>query len=999
MNMKKYCAGIFLLCLCLFTVSKTAFSAGPTYHSGYISSDETWYASGNPHIINGDVIARSSSSSYGATATLTIEAGCEVKFNPGTGLFIGTGSYVDYYRGALNAQGTSGSPITFTSNATTPSAGDWKGIYFYNGTYDGGTILSYCTVEYGGNTYSSNMYFSNASPTIQNCTIQNSSGYGIYCNDYSAPTITNNIFNNNATYPISMNPDYVDTTSGNTGSGNGTDAILVRSGYVDSNATWVDQGLFYFIHGNVTVRSSSGNYLATATLTINPGCEIKFNTGTGLFIGNNSYTDYYRGALNAQGTSGSPIIFTSNAATPSAGDWQGIYFYNGTYDGGTILDYCTVEYGGHTYNSNIYCNNSSPMIKNSTIQNSSANGIFLTSSSNPPIGGTGNGNTITNNSTYGIYCNSTTPVPNVTDNTITTNGTAMRVGPYMNLTNNICTGNTNNVIEVIGGYVDGDNIWRVQNGIPYNVLGDVTVRSSSGSYLATATLTIDAGCEVKFNPGTGLFIGNNSYADYYRGALNAQGTSGSPIIFTSNATTPSAGDWKGIYFYNGTYDGGTTLSYCTVSYGGYAYNANLYFNNASPTIQNCTIQNSSGYGIYCNDYSAPTIANNIFNNNATYPISMNPDYIDTTSGNTGSGNGTDAILVRGGYVYSNATWVDQGLFYFIYGDVTVRSSSGSYLATATLTINPGCEIKFNTGAGLFIGTSNADYYRGALYAQGTSGSPIAFTSGAATPSAGDWKGIYFYNGTYDGGAILSYCTIEYGGYSFPSSNIYCNNASPAIQNCIISKSSNYGVYSTGSSSTPSITCSALKENSYGVYATSGSKPSISNCNITNNSTYGVYNTGAPTLTAENNWWGDASGPSGVGAGTGDAVSNYVDYDPWLASSQSCVPTIIELVSFTAKADDDGNVIIRWETASEIDTVGFNLYRARQKNGTYEKINNNTIASEGSDVEGANYRFEDNKPGWGSFYYKIEDVDSYGVKTMHGTVKVRVKFGDNAERRR
>ena len=33
--------------------------------------------------------------------------------------------------------------------------------------------------------------------------------------------------------------------------------------------------------------------------------------------------------------------------------------------------------------------------------------------------------------------------------------------------------------------------------------------------------------------------------------------------------------------------------------------------------------------------------------------------------------------------------------------------------------------------------------------------------------------------------------------------------------------------------------------------------------------------------ATKNWWGDESGPSGVGSGTGDAVSANVDYSPWL----------------------------------------------------------------------------------------------------------------------
>lgn len=58
--------------------------------------------------------------------------------------------------------------------------------------------------------------------------------------------------------------------------------------------------------------------------------------------------------------------------------------------------------------------------------------------------------------------------------------------------------------------------------------------------------------------------------------------------------------------------------------------------------------------------------------------------------------------------------------------------------------------------------------------------------------------------------------------------------------------------------------------------------------------YGIKNalTGT-TLNAELNWWGDASGPSGVGPGSGGAVSNNVDYDPWLPTdfqhSPECRP--------------------------------------------------------------------------------------------------------------
>jgi len=56
---------------------------------------------------------------------------------------------------------------------------------------------------------------------------------------------------------------------------------------------------------------------------------------------------------------------------------------------------------------------------------------------------------------------------------------------------------------------------------------------------------------------------------------------------------------------------------------------------------------------------------------------------------------------------------------------------------------------------------------------------------------------------------------------------------------------------------------------------------INHNNIVDNTGYGVQNTDPTTIIdAEYNWWGDASGPGGVGPGIGDEVSDGVDYDYW-----------------------------------------------------------------------------------------------------------------------
>ncbi|MBE0431891.1 right-handed parallel beta-helix repeat-containing protein [candidate division WOR-3 bacterium] len=80
----------------------------------------------------------------------------------------------------------------------------------------------------------------------------------------------------------------------------------------------------------------------------------------------------------------------------------------------------------------------------------------------------------------------------------------------------------------------------------------------------------------------------------------------------------------------------------------------------------------------------------------------------------------------------------------------------------------------------------------------------------------------------------------------------------------------------------------------GIYSGYFSSPLITNCNITDNAGFAVRNADPTELVvAENNWWGDATGPfhpASNPGGMGDTVSDYVDYDPWLT-----MPGIHELV--------------------------------------------------------------------------------------------------------
>jgi hypothetical protein len=112
---------------------------------------------------------------------------------------------------------------------------------------------------------------------------------------------------------------------------------------------------------------------------------------------------------------------------------------------------------------------------------------------------------------------------------------------------------------------------------------------------------------------------------------------------------------------------------------------------------------------------------------------------------------------------------------------------------------------------------------------------------------------------------------------------------------------------------------------------------------------------------------------------------YLNLNTCCPGSTCCTPTAIELSSFTA-IPGNSQVTIKWETATEIDISGFNLYHSELEGGPYVQINGSIIPTEGSSTQGATYEFIDtNVQNGKTYYYKLEDIDQNGVSTMHGPV--------------
>lgn len=104
-------------------------------------------------------------------------------------------------------------------------------------------------------------------------------------------------------------------------------------------------------------------------------------------------------------------------------------------------------------------------------------------------------------------------------------------------------------------------------------------------------------------------------------------------------------------------------------------------------------------------------------------------------------------------------------------------------------------------------------------------------------------------------------------------------------------------------------------------------------------------------------------------------------------------TSIELVDFSATGRMK-SVLLEWETASEIDTAGFHLWRSKAAAGDYSRITDQIIPSEGGASWGATYSFEDVAVVYGgTYYYYLEDIDWEGVSTFHGPVWAVVGIHD------
>lgn len=316
-----------------------------------------------------------------------------------------------------------------------------------------------------------------------------------------------------------------------------------------------------------------------------------------------------------------------------------------------------------------------------------------------------------------------------------------------------------------------------------------------------ATLTIEPGVVVSAP------VSRDGGALEIRGTLKILGTEAKPIRLVRNE---AAGTWSGIRFLPGSSgqvqhavleDSG----HVAVGWQAWHPGAALYFDDAAPLVQNVTILRSGGQGMLIVKAASPTIEDCQVEQAAAYAIhwsSYATNSAPVLRRNGGTGNHWDAVYVANGTLSGTVTLHRNEIPYYLQGwdgHLTVEQPG-------SLTVEAGTLIKCAYGR-----DGGAVVVRGRMDCQGTAGAPVVLTSeyddslGGDTnldgtnsvPAPGAWSGVRFEAG---GSGTWTETVVRYAGHVsqgwqgwHPQAAFYLVDSSPTLDRVTIEYSQDIGV--------------------------------------------------------------------------------------------------------------------------------------------------------------------------------------------------------------
>ena len=628
--------------------------------SGALSGDETW--SGTVEL-TGDVTVPTG-------VTLTVEPGTMVRT---AALSDDQNAGADASRteliidgGTLQSVGTVGTPITLTSNATTPTAGDWYGIRSIN---NGVINLHHAIVEYavfGVNYQLNGVLIGNF--VVEDSIIRHITLEGLYVKTEGGVQLNPSIQRNQISqvrrgieFSINTNTTVLNSVI----SGNTISNASGRAVYLYNNRAKHDLDF-----SNNTISASGHSSFGPVHIYNNFSLLSEQNIKENVLSGNRGYGLYLYEFR-------SDIISNVIGNTISGGNSDGIYVYEVHYN--TRVVELTLELNNiHNNRTGISVTSSTPV---SIIQNNiylnTVDGIATSATVRPVIHNINFNNIYDNAGTYAIKNNGTNSVDarynwwgTALTNEISASANPKNLSGLFDVYDNTARGVIDyaqwrtailpiaatptsfikspedgktlkaSQLNITGSAVASDLIDRVEvstdDGVSWSVAtgksswnylwtvppGDgtyqirsrvittagtvetpsagrsVTIDTSlpttsgalsgdetwSGTVELTGDVTVPTGVTLTVEPGTmvrtaALSDDQNAGADASRteliidgGTLQSVGTVGTPITLTSNATTPTAGDWYGIRSIN---NGVINLHHAIVEYAVFGVNYQL----------------------------------------------------------------------------------------------------------------------------------------------------------------------------------------------------------------------------------------------------------------------------------------------------------------------------------------------------------------------------------------------------------------------------------------
>jgi parallel beta-helix repeat protein len=445
-----------------------------------------------------------------------------------------------------------------------------------------------------------------------------------------------------------------------------------------------------------------------------------------------------------------------------------------------------------------------------------------------------------------------------------------------------------------------DDYPTIQDAIGNVTTGDTIIVRSG--YTNEGPVTIDKQLTLQ---------GENKYTSVIDGMGNEDAVTiyASGVVF-SDLTIHNCTD-DGIYVSNSD---NTILEDCIID--GNVYDGISIYSSDNFTIKNCEIYNCTYYGVYVSTSNNLTIINSeiyeadsmgIYFNVCQDLLLSNIDLHHNFGGievwtslnvtlkdsniynQTGTYDGisiqsTDRVTIYNCDIYNNQVYDTLELDYcdgvnLIDNRVYDNEGRGISLYLCDDCRVIGCEVDNSEWSGLEISGSPYTLIDGCTVHdhEGSSGIYLASSDHTRIKNSQTYRcgdGLYLYDS--DKVTVCNssfYDNSDDGIDSYVSTKLY-------MSECTFMNNSDEGLeidYSQG----VTVFCN-YTENRRGVDAYQSVLDS-SFCNFINNSDYGLYADPTTNAIAKNSWWGNATGPYNSvnnSTGTGDRVSDFVEFDPW-----------------------------------------------------------------------------------------------------------------------